>query len=119
MTVGTSRLVSVKVEVVLRIAADLQHALAELGERDGQVGRGRALADAALAIDGEHLGGADLDMSGSSCDLHAALAVAAALAFAWIARCSCRYPHVDAFEPVFQFFAGASQRASVASSGVQ
>ena len=49
---------------MLGIAADLQHALAELGERDREVRRGRALADAALAVDREHLGGADLQRSG-------------------------------------------------------
>jgi hypothetical protein len=52
--------------IVLGIAADLQHALAELGEGDREVGRRRALADAALAVDREHLGGADLEMFGSS-----------------------------------------------------
>ncbi len=48
--------------VVLGIAADLQHALAELGQRDRKVRRRRALADATLAIHREHLGGADDDV---------------------------------------------------------
>jgi hypothetical protein len=60
--------------VVLGIAADLQHALAELGEGDRQVRRGGALADAALAVDGEDLGGADLQVR-VELHLHAALAV--------------------------------------------
>ena len=59
---------------MLGIAADLQHALAELGERDRQVRRRRALADAALAVDRENLGGADLQR-GIKLDLHAAFAV--------------------------------------------
>jgi hypothetical protein len=42
--------------VVLGVAADLQHALAELGKGDRQVGRGRRFADAALAVDGKDLG---------------------------------------------------------------
>jgi hypothetical protein len=46
-------LVSVKVRVVLRVAADLQHALAQLGKGCRQVGRGGRLADAALAVDGK------------------------------------------------------------------
>jgi len=37
--------------IMLGVAADLQHPLAELGEGSRQVRRGRALADAALAID--------------------------------------------------------------------
>jgi hypothetical protein len=62
---------------VLRVAADLEHALAELGEGHGQVRRGRALADAALAVDGKDLGLVDLDL-GIEVDLQAALAVEAA-----------------------------------------
>ena len=48
--------------IVLRVAADLQHALADLGERGREIGRHRALADAALAVDREHLRGADRDV---------------------------------------------------------
>ena len=62
MTVGASRFVSVNVEVVLRVAADLQHALAKLGEGDREIRDGRALADPAFAVDGENLGGPDLDI---------------------------------------------------------
>jgi len=60
--------------VVLGITADLEHALAELGERDRQVRGGRALADAALAVDGEDLGALDLHV-GVELNLHAALPV--------------------------------------------
>src|ERR1700734_3124732 len=45
--------------IVLRVAADLQDAPPELCERDGEIGRGGALSNAALAIDREHLGRAD------------------------------------------------------------
>ena len=55
--------------IVLGVAADLQHALAELGERDRKVGGRRALADAALAVDGEDFGRADVDV-GVELDLH-------------------------------------------------
>ena len=55
MTVGTKRLVSVNVESCFRIAADLQDPLPEFCEGDRKIGRGRALADAPLAVDGEHL----------------------------------------------------------------
>jgi len=51
-----------KGRVVLRIAADLQDALAELGKGDRQVRGGRALADAALAVDGKDLGRIDPDI---------------------------------------------------------
>jgi hypothetical protein len=60
--------------VVLGVAADLQHPLAELGEGGRQVGGGGALADAALAVDGEDLGVADLHAR-VELHLHAALAV--------------------------------------------
>jgi hypothetical protein len=46
--------------VVLRVAADLQHALADAAEGDGEVGGGRALPDAALSVDGEDLRAFDL-----------------------------------------------------------
>src|SRR5262249_28550530 len=62
--------------IVLRIAADLQHALAELGERNREVRRHRALADAALAIDGEDLRAVDLERRIEP-DLDAALAIQA------------------------------------------
>jgi hypothetical protein len=42
--------------VALGIAADQQHALALLGHHVGEVGEREALADAALAIDGDDLG---------------------------------------------------------------
>ena len=57
--------------VVLGIAADLQHALAELGEGHRQIRRGRALADAALAVDGEDLGCPNVEI-GIKLDLHGA-----------------------------------------------
>ena len=60
--------------VVLGVASDLQNALAELGKGGGEVRGGGALADAALAIDGEHLGGSDAKI-GVHLDLDAALAV--------------------------------------------
>ena len=41
---------------MLRIAADLQDPLAQLGESSREVRGGGALADAALAIDGDHQG---------------------------------------------------------------
>mmetsp|Transcript_71777 Transcript_71777/g.198876 ORF Transcript_71777/g.198876 Transcript_71777/m.198876 type:complete len:207 (+) Transcript_71777:1000-1620(+) len=47
--------------VVLGVAADLQHPLAQLGKRGGQVARRRALADAALAVDRKAFGRADAD----------------------------------------------------------
>jgi hypothetical protein len=62
--------------VVLRVAADLQHALAKLRERGRQVARRGALADAALAVDREHLRVADLHAR-VEFDLNAALAVEA------------------------------------------
>jgi hypothetical protein len=46
--------------VVLRITADLQHALAQLGKGCRQVGGGGGLADTALAVDGEHFRRADV-----------------------------------------------------------
>ena len=48
--------------IVLWVATNLQHAFAKLRERDGQIGRCRALADAALAVDCEYLGGTDLQI---------------------------------------------------------
>jgi hypothetical protein len=45
---------------MLRITADLKHAVTELRKRRRQVGRGRRLADPALAVDGEDLGSLDL-----------------------------------------------------------
>src|SRR5262245_39284435 len=57
--------------IVLGVAADLKYALAELRESDRQVGRGRALADAALAIDREYFCGPD-DNVRIHLDLHAA-----------------------------------------------
>ena len=57
--------------IVLGVAADLQHALAELRERDRQVRRRRALADAALAVDREHFRGPDLNVR-IEFDLHRA-----------------------------------------------
>jgi hypothetical protein len=63
--------------IVLRVAADLDHPLAELGKGHGQVRRGRALADAALAVDGKDLGLVDLHL-GIEVHLQAALAVEAA-----------------------------------------
>ncbi len=62
--------------VVLRVAADLQHALAELAERDRQVGGGGAFADTALAVDGEDFGRAYFD-GRVHLNLDAALAIAA------------------------------------------
>ena len=60
--------------VVFRVAADLQHPLAHLREGRRQVAAGGALADASLAVDREHLGGADLQVR-VELHLHAALAV--------------------------------------------
>ena len=60
--------------VVLGVAADLQHPFAELGEGRGQVRRRGALADAALAVDREDLGRADIDAL-VLLELNAALAV--------------------------------------------
>ena len=61
--------------VVLRIAADLQHPLAELAEGNREVRAGRALADAALAVDGED--GRALDLRGAiGMHLHASIAIA-------------------------------------------
>jgi hypothetical protein len=60
--------------VMLRIAADLQHALAELGKSHGQIRRRRALADTALAVNGKHLCVTDLQIR-IEWNLHAALAV--------------------------------------------
>src|SRR6056297_2202671 len=48
---------------MLGVAADLQHPLAHLGEGGRQVRAGRRFADAALAIDREHLGALDLRRS--------------------------------------------------------
>jgi hypothetical protein len=79
MTVGMSFLVRVKVRIVLGVTADLQHALAQLAESHRKVGRCGALADAALAVDGKYLGGADLDAR-VQLHLHAAFAVAARFA---------------------------------------
>ena len=103
--------------VVLGIAADLQHALAELGERDRKVRRRRALADAALAVDGEHLRGADLQRSGRAATwtLPSPSGLAggsewAVKAFTGVSSVSCGDSDADAFEAVFEFLAGAAQR---------
>ena len=47
---------------MLWVAPDLQNPVSELGEGDGEVGRGRALANPPLAINRKHLRGADLDV---------------------------------------------------------
>ncbi len=60
--------------VMLGIATDLQHALAEQGESRGQIGRCCRFADAALAINRKHLGAFDL-LAGIERDLHAAFAI--------------------------------------------
>jgi hypothetical protein len=60
--------------VMFGIAADLQHAVAKQGKGRGQVGRGGRFADAALAVDGKHLGTADLDLRVEQ-DLDAAVAI--------------------------------------------
>jgi hypothetical protein len=62
--------------VVLGVAADLQDALAEPGEGDGEVRGGRRLADAALAVDGEDLGALDA-LGRVEADLDGAFAVLA------------------------------------------
>jgi hypothetical protein len=46
--------------IVLRVAADLQHLLAQFGKRRRQVRGGGRFADPALAVDREHLGALDL-----------------------------------------------------------
>jgi hypothetical protein len=131
MTVGTSALVSVKVLSCFGSQPICMHPLAELGEGHGQVRRGRALADAALAVDGEDLGLADLHI-GIEVDLQAALAVEADPCppdrSAWFTGMftpkigysgSCGTFSGDAFEPVFELLAGAVQRLEVSSSGSQ
>jgi hypothetical protein len=60
--------------IVLGVAADLQHPLAELGKRHRQVRRGRRLADPALAVDREDLGLPSIS-SRIQMDLDAAFAV--------------------------------------------
>ena len=111
--------------IVFGVAADLQNAFAELRERNGKVGRRRALADAALAIDREDFRGVDPD-TGIKLHLHAAFAVAdGGLAArsgpdvrtkASSAAISVPTPS----EPVFEFFfQPVAARWDVASSGVQ
>jgi hypothetical protein len=46
--------------IVLRVATDLQHPLAQLGKRRRQVRGGGRFADPALAVDRKHLGALDL-----------------------------------------------------------
>jgi hypothetical protein len=83
---------------------------------------GGALADAALAVDGKDLGGADLHVR-VQLHLQAALAVgpqrrclrldARERGWLWCSACCCLFVH--AFEAVFEFFAGtfAGRRAFV------
>ena len=62
--------------VMLGITANLQHTLAQLGERGGQVGRGRRFPDPALAIDCKNLCAFDL-CAIVLMDLHRPFSVAA------------------------------------------
>ena len=48
--------------IVLRITADLKHALTQFRKRHGQIRRRGALADPALAVDGKYLGAFDRDV---------------------------------------------------------
>ena len=100
---------------MLRIAADLQHALAELGECRRQVGRRRALADAALAVDGEDLGGAGdrsrvalctWTLPSPSRDGRAALLLVTLKSMSL----SCGNLHSNAFEAIFEIGAGLLAR---------
>jgi hypothetical protein len=71
--------------IVLRVAADLQDALAHDREGGGEVRRGGGLADPALAVDGEDLRALDLER-GVEVDLHRAVAVEATEVRNFVAR---------------------------------
>ena len=71
--------------IMLRVAADLQHAFAHHGKRGREVRRGGGLADAALAVDGEDLGTVDAD-AGVEGDLDGAFAVKSAEVRNFVAR---------------------------------
>ena len=98
---GASRLVRVKVESCLGSQPICSTRLPSFEKADREIGGRRALADAALAIDGEDLGGPDLDVGVSSTCIEPS---------GWgflIGMFICGLPF-DAFQSIFEFFSRAS-----------